>query len=1304
MLSLLFVLAPLLSAGAPADAQTASDASSAVPAAARQISVLRDAVRPLERDYAAAVRRPVAPALKELGVRLAAVEAAVARSAPGKAPKVRALAKSAAEASALEAAFTAPGAQVLPAASAAPLVKRVRDIASAYAALFPETAWTVGAGSAAGVPPALRRAPDAPRSLAGASRAAVDPSRYFEGVSARSALADPRAGPAMLSSHGPAMLASHGPAAVSARPTPALTNARASFSAGGVSRNAPAAVPAPLAARVPAAPPAPTEATACAAALSENPTFAKMCADHPTIAPLLAGVVQAFHDQFLTKEGLLQNLLFMVIGIALAAMSGFGLVAKLVTSLISFGLMGWTIWELLKQGGLAALTIAKTDKTDARHAGALKEVGNVVGTVLILALFAALGYAAGKSKPAAGAMEVMTNKLGEALGNAGFVKGAAAADAALPAGARAALARLFPKTTASATTVAVKEVAPPPPPGSVTRAQLSYYAKGGQGTVYRVEGAPDVVKVYDRLDHPATQDHLRTQKEIHDELAAAGLPVKTVPVDVVAVGEGQYGLRMPKVEGRSLEAELSLLRSENPRDPRIPQLESQAREYLGRVDALTEARFGKPLADRPTNTWKAPGAEDFSNFLVTHDAAGRPTLINIDPFNMGRYTTEMARGGIKAPAPSPAELLARFEAKDPAQARAARAALETDAMTGVPNRAYVERVAPAKIRAVAAEGGRPTVAMLDMNNFGAVNEGLSAMHGPTAGAARADAVLVKASARLKGLAGQYGVEFGRFGGEEFVVIGDRASVHKFMEASRAEFANGQALRDAGLTAEEHTAIQRAAEKKGRGDQSIGDFTAGVAPAAPAGEFANALHAADEALNFAKQNGGRGHAFEPGAAPGAPAFGATPAALSGPELLEARALKYSRDRRATVRDPNVADRMAELKEKLGPEGFAEFSQVAFRDGLTGARTKEYLAAKAPEWKAKYPEGAPASMVSARGLKMINDALGHEAGDAYLAALGRVVREAATRGRLEDPVRYASKDFLFVGDGSAAAADQAATAMAALMRGEGILGAAQKAKLAEWARANHQEVPADLGTLRAVSASPSDPALAAKARADANPVAPIVDALVHLLEETKAVEQGVASPLPPLQPTMKPSDLRAPDPVAAGVPDRGPAAGGLSRAPAEEGAAVPEPRYNSPNSRHRAQRVVQGSTPKSVNTVAEPWVPMAEHARAMNMGEGVHQVDGKTYRVSEANTPSGRVLVVAEDGPTPRVWRYGVHEKSYHPIDGPGMHVLTRGEYKVLGMYNEMGIERANPILDKMGYSKEDRAKPFAVWTILHPGAQ
>lgn len=1107
MLSFLFLLAPLSSAGASAVAQPVADASSAVPAAARQLSVLSAAVRPLERDYAAAARRPVAPALRELGVRLAAVEAAMARSSPDKAPKVRALVKSAAEASAQEASFAPADGQVLPAASAAPLVKRVRDLAAAYAALFPESAGTASGGATAAPP--VRRAPDAPRALSGTKGAALDPARFFDNAATRSAPTDPRPGPPMLRSHGPALA-----------PAPAIKTS------GGAAPTVPAPVPARAA---PSAAAAPTETTACAAALAQDPTFAKMCGDHPTLAPLLAGVVQAFHDQFLTKEGLLQNLLFMVIGVALAALSGFGLVAKLVASLVSFGLIGWTIWELLKQGGLAALTIAKTDKTDARHAGALKEVGNVVGTVLILSLFAALGYAAGKWKPTANAMEGLTGKFGAAIGNAGFVKGGAAADAALPAGARAVLARLFPTTSANAATVAVKEVPPPPPPGSVAPSQLSYYAKGGQGTVYRVEGAHDVVKVYDRLNNPATQDHLRAQKEVHEEMAASGLPVKTVPVDVVAVGEGRYGLRMPKIEGRSLESELSLLRSQDPHDPRIPLYEAQAREYLGRVDALTEARFGKPLADRPTNTWKAPGAEDFSNFLVTHDAAGRPTLINIDPFNMGRYTTELARGGIKAPAPSPAELLARLEAKDPAQARAARAALETDAMTGVPNRAYVERVAPAKIRAVAAEGGRPTVAMMDMNNFGAVNEGLAAMHGPTAGAARADAVLVKASARLKGLAGQYGVEFGRFGGEEFVVVGDRAAVHKFMEASRAEFADGQALRDAGLTAEEHAAIQRAAEKKGRGDQSIGDFTAGVSPAKPGDPFSTTLHAADEALNFAKQNGGRGHAFEPGAAPGAPAFGATPAALSGPELLEARALKYSRDRRATERNPNVADRMSELKEKLGPDGFAEFSQVAFRDGLTGARTKEYLAAKAPEWKAKYPEGAPASMVSARGLKMINDALGHEAGDAYLSALGRVVREAATRGRLEDPVRYASKDFLFVGEGSAAAAEEAATAMAALMRGEGILGAAQKAKLAEWARANGQEVPADLGTLRAVSASPSDPGLAAKIRADANPISPIVDALVHLLDETKAAEQ--APPPPPLVGTLKPTDTRAPDLVAA-----------------------------------------------------------------------------------------------------------------------------------------------------------------------------
>ncbi|OGS41585.1 MAG: hypothetical protein A2506_07385 [Elusimicrobia bacterium RIFOXYD12_FULL_66_9] len=498
---------------------------------------------------------------------------------------------------------------------------------------------------------------------------------------------------------------------------------------------------------------------------------------------------------------------------------------------------------------------------------------------------------------------------------------------------------------------------------------------------------------------------------------------------------------------------------------------------------------------------------------------------------------------------TPSALLAKLDVQSPQKAQTVRSALETDAMTGVPNRASIERAAPVRIEKVLAEGGEPVVSILDMNNFGAVNDGLAFIHGPTGGAARADGILAKAAGRLDGVAKQFGVEFGRFGGEEFVVVGDKAAVFKFIEASRLEFADGQVLKDAGVTAPEMAAIQRAAEAKGRGDQSIGDFTMGAAPARTSLGFSDALHQADGALNFAKQNGGRGKGFVAGGTAEAPAFTESPSAMSGVERFSVEAQKLVRGKLVNGDLPTIAERMETLRGALGPQEFAEFSNVAFRDGLTGTRTKEFIDASGPAWKQKYPEGTSASMVSARGLKTINDALGHEAGDIYLRELGRIVGEVVAERRaagkpIEDPVRFASKDFLFVGKGASEAAAEAAARMETAMSGSSVLRPDMRARLESWTRQRGETVPADLGTLRSASVEASEPGLTAKSHAAANPMSPVVDLLVRRLDGAKKLEQGAEAAPTSAAPKadFKPSD----EPAAAPASPNLDAVGWMQRA--------------------------------------------------------------------------------------------------------------------------------------------------------------
>lgn len=218
--------------------------------------------------------------------------------------------------------------------------------------------------------------------------------------------------------------------------------------------------------------------------------------------------------------------------------------------------------------------------------------------------------------------------------------------------------------------------------------------------------------------------------------------------------------------------------------------------------------------------------------------------------------------------------------------------------------------------------------------------------------------------------------------------------------------------------------------------------------------------------------------------------------------------------------------------------------------------------------------------------------------------------------------------------------------------------------------------------------------------------------YKIGQKPAVKDGVASMTQSLKGTMSRLGLRpaAPPPeVAAALgppapaPSRGPATGSRSNLTPPEPPPPAPSGLKPPNARHRAARVDQGSVAKTVNTVAEPWVPMNEHVRIIAMGEGSHTVNGKVFRVESITGPGGPMFRLIETGPAPKVWRYGVHDTSFHPVDGPGLHVLSRGAFKALGTLNTLGPERAGPILTRMGISEADRGLALQVWRQLNPTA-
>ncbi|MCX5796442.1 MAG: hypothetical protein NTY77_13195 [Elusimicrobia bacterium] len=184
-------------------------------------------------------------------------------------------------------------------------------------------------------------------------------------------------------------------------------------------------------------------AAPCRQALGAHPQIAGLCREHPTLAPLIAGVVEAFKAQFGTIQGIATNLMFLVLGLVMSALSGFGLVAKVAVSLASLGMLAATLGPLFKEGWDASRALLQAGVGTLQKSQSLLRLGQVGGTVLVLALMSAIGYGVGKTKPGRAAIDSMTSALSAQMSRLGVGRGAAALDASLPASVKGPLERAF---------------------------------------------------------------------------------------------------------------------------------------------------------------------------------------------------------------------------------------------------------------------------------------------------------------------------------------------------------------------------------------------------------------------------------------------------------------------------------------------------------------------------------------------------------------------------------------------------------------------------------------------------------------------------------------------------------------------------------------------------------------------------------------------------------------------------------------------------------------------------------------------
>ena len=201
----------------------------------------------------------------------------------------------------------------------------------------------------------------------------------------------------------------------------------------------PAAPPKLDAAVVPPAP-APPGALECMKALADDPRIASMCANHPTFAPLLAGLWDSIKQQFGTATGILMNVGFMLFGLVTAVMTGgVALILKLA------GLIGmcWALWSIVKQlyGAISAYRSSKEGSVE--RFAALRQIGVAGGGALIMILMVLVGYGAGKTKPGAQAGKALESGMRGALNKTGLMGLADGANKIIPAPVLALLERLM---------------------------------------------------------------------------------------------------------------------------------------------------------------------------------------------------------------------------------------------------------------------------------------------------------------------------------------------------------------------------------------------------------------------------------------------------------------------------------------------------------------------------------------------------------------------------------------------------------------------------------------------------------------------------------------------------------------------------------------------------------------------------------------------------------------------------------------------------------------------------------------------
>lgn len=191
-----------------------------------------------------------------------------------------------------------------------------------------------------------------------------------------------------------------------------------------------------------------------------------------------------------------------------------------------------------------------------------------------------------------------------------------------------------------------------------------------------------------------------------------------------------------------------------------------------------------------------------------------------------------------------------------------------------------------------------------------------------------------------------------------------------------------------------------------------------------------------------------------------------------------------------------------------------------------------------------------------------------------------------------------------------------------------------------------------------------------------VAEAVEELRKRIAEAIARARGHRVDVPPAHPTkeFKTSHEPSTNPPSTKRSEETPEVSSASPA------AVPA-NVRPPATRHYAKKVDQGTVAKNVNSVLEPRVDVNADIQAIRAGAA--QV-GRALGGETTYTIRGRT--------------YGIHPNgTLYPMHGDGVHVLDRGGFKALGVYNKFGdTPRAEQIIESMGTAAPAREEALSVW--------